>query len=76
MISWSDRGVRATLEASDEFRHLVVYTPPSEDYFCVEPTSHAPDAVNSALPAKLTGYRELLPGESFTATIELESEML
>jgi aldose 1-epimerase len=74
-ISWPSRGVRATIAASAELRHLVVYTPPREDYFCVEPTSHAPDAVNSELPAELTGYRKLRPGATLSATIELSVEI-
>jgi aldose 1-epimerase len=76
VIDWPNPGLRVRLLASDELRHLVVYTPPGEDYFCVEPTSHAPDAVNSALPAELTGRRDLLPGATLAAMIELDVEML
>ena len=28
------------------FGHLIVYTPPGEDFFCVEPVSHMTDAIN------------------------------
>jgi aldose 1-epimerase len=43
-LTWSDR--RMTIEATDSFRHLVVYTPPDQDFFCVEPVSHMNDAIN------------------------------
>lgn len=32
-LAWPDRTL--TLEASEIFRHLVVYTPPGQDFFCV-----------------------------------------
>lgn len=35
-----------TIEADDVFRHLQVYTPPNQDFFCVEPVSHVPNALN------------------------------
>lgn len=34
------------IEADPPFRHLQVYTPAGHDYFCVEPASHVPDALN------------------------------
>jgi aldose 1-epimerase len=40
-ITWPNRRVRLTLEASQPFRHLVIYVPPGRDVFCVEPVSHA-----------------------------------
>ena len=40
-ITWPKRRLRLTLEASQPFRHLVIYVPPGRDIFCVEPVSHA-----------------------------------
>jgi aldose 1-epimerase len=40
-IVWPTRRLRLQLNASDPFRHLVVYTPPGRPFFCVEPVSHA-----------------------------------
>jgi aldose 1-epimerase len=76
VIEWSDRRLRATLSAGAVLRHLVVYTPPAESYFCVEPTTHAPDAVNSEGDPASTGYRELQPGEILTAEIALTVEQV
>ncbi len=63
-----------TLTANPIFRHLVVYTPPGRDYFCVEPVSHMSDAINRMGDASDNGLRILAPGEmlrgevSFTHT--------
>lgn len=43
-IAWAGHGLR--IEADPPFDHLQVYTPPGADFFCVEPVSHAPDAIN------------------------------
>jgi aldose 1-epimerase len=43
-ISRPGLGVR--IEASDIFRHLVVYTPANRPYFAVEPVSHMNDAIH------------------------------
>lgn len=40
-ITWPKRRLRLALEASQPFRHLVIYVPPGQDFFCVEPVSHA-----------------------------------
>jgi aldose 1-epimerase len=40
-ITWPKRRLRLALEASQPFRHLVIYVPPGRDFFCVEPVSHA-----------------------------------
>lgn len=40
-IIWPNRRLRLALEASQPFRHLVIYVPPGRDVFCVEPVSHA-----------------------------------
>lgn len=58
-ITWPD-GIGVQMRA-EGMAHLVIYTPPSEDFFCVEPVTHAPNAVNSALPAPITGLQVLGP---------------
>lgn len=54
---------RLAIEPDEAFGFTVVFTPPNEDYFCVEPVSHVPDAVNRAEASELTGLRLLQPGE-------------
>lgn len=61
VLTWPDR--RMTIEATDIFRHLVVYTPPRERFFCVEPVSHMNDAINRG------GMRMLEPGETMRGEV-------
>ena len=48
IITWPERGLRLDLEATEPFRHAVVYTPPGKPFFCVEPVSHANGQVGLA----------------------------
>lgn len=57
-VTWPSRGLRLTLSATEAFRHLVIYVPDGQRYFCVEPVSHANGAVGRsplAAGATLTG---------------------
>jgi aldose 1-epimerase len=59
------------IEASGIFRHLQVFTPHWADFFCVEPVSHIPDAVNRpGLPAE-QAMQVLAPGETLRGTVSL-----
>ncbi|MEY2890240.1 MAG: hypothetical protein RJA98_148 [Pseudomonadota bacterium] len=59
-----------SLRLHSSLRHLVVYTPPGRDFFCVEPVSHRNDAFHTADPAA-HGLRTLQPGERFDASFTL-----
>jgi aldose 1-epimerase len=71
-IAWPERGAGLTVAAQPPLRFLVVYSPPGQDFFCVEPISHVPDAVNLA-PAGVpdTGLVDLAPGETLAGEMEL-----
>jgi aldose 1-epimerase len=59
------------IEASAVFRHLQVFTPHWADFFCVEPVTHVPDAVNRpGLPAD-QAMHVLAPDEALEGTISL-----
>ena len=60
-LAWPDRTL--TIEASEIFRHLIVYTPAGQDFFCVEPVSHANDAINR------DGMHVLAPDETLRGAI-------
>jgi aldose 1-epimerase len=47
-IAWPSRRLLLEMEASPPFRHLVIYTPPGQPFFCVEPVSHANGQVGLA----------------------------
>lgn len=65
-ITWPQRGLRLTLFATEAFRHLVIYVPDGQRYFCVEPVSHANGAVGQtrlAAGATLGGEISFRPSE-------------
>ena len=59
------------IEASAAFRHLQVFTPDWADFFCVEPVSHIPDAINRPdLPVDQSMH-VLRPNETLAGTLRL-----
>ncbi len=70
-IDLPDRGLSLTLTASAALGWLHVYSPPGQDFFCVEPVSHRPDAVNAPDPVA-QGLRILAPGEAMTVWMSLD----
>lgn len=62
-IDWTDRPYALRIAATGA-PHAIVYAPPGEDFFCAEPVSHAPDAVNRPERESITGLRPLAPGET------------
>ena len=69
-MAWPTHSV--TMSSDPVFSHATIYVPPGEDYFCAEPITHAPNAVNSDLPQAVTGMRWLEPGAALTGTIRLD----
>ncbi|MEL7042028.1 MAG: aldose 1-epimerase [Pseudomonadota bacterium] len=72
LITWPTH--RVTLTSDPVFRQAVLYVPDGEDYFCAEPISHAPNAINSDLASEQTGLRWLPPGETLSGRITLSIE--
>ena len=64
-----DERLRVSITSS--LPYLVVYTPPQQDYFCVEPVSHVPNAIHMSEPAR-HGVRALAPGETFSAWMRVD----
>lgn len=63
-----------TIDADEVFGHLVVFVPPGEDYFCVEPVSQANNALNLARTGTdCTGLRVLQPGETLHGTVRFRA---
>ncbi|HEX5461175.1 MAG TPA: aldose 1-epimerase [Steroidobacteraceae bacterium] len=63
--------LRVALTASRTLRWLHIYSPPGKDFFCVEPVSQMPNAVNRSAPPALTGQKLLGPGERLEARVTL-----
>jgi aldose 1-epimerase len=63
-------GVRIEIFSGPPFSQFVIYTPPHREYFCAEPQSAAPDAINlAARGIKDTGLIVLAPGQAARATV-------
>jgi aldose 1-epimerase len=56
--------------ASGSFNNLQVFTPPWADFYCVEPVSHVPDAINRPGLSRDQAMGVLASGEIITGTIE------
>jgi aldose 1-epimerase len=63
------RGVTITADAA--FRHLQVYTPRQYDFFCVEPVSDLPAAINHPDVPPGQGMCVLRPGEALSGDVTI-----
>lgn len=66
------KNIKVSLAASAELGLLHVYAPPGADFFCAEPVSHMPDAINR--PGEPGQMRVLHPGEGIQASITYHVE--
>ena len=66
---------RFALRLSSSLSYAVVFTPPAQPHFCVEPVSHVNNAIQHADPAA-QGLVALAPGETLAASLTLEVEAL
>ena len=77
VIEWPEWTARLTLSAESPLDFLVVYTPPKQDFFCVEPVTHAPDAVNNVTAGRTdTGLQVLEQGKTMRVTVRFNIEEL
>ncbi len=67
----SIRDEKLALKITSSLPYLVVFTPPTRDYFCVEPVSHVSNAVQMGDPAA-HGLVSLEAGESMEAWMTIE----
>ena len=74
LIEQPDQGLRIRLSANSTFLHI--FTPTDKTYFCVEPVTAMPDAVNRPEPPETTGLRTLEPGETFSLSVTIAPEPL
>ena len=68
-LSWPTHSV--ILKSDPIFSHATVYVPAEQDFFCAEPITHAPNAVNSDLPQEVTSLKWLDPDETLSGKIKL-----
>lgn len=65
------RDEKLSLRLTSSLRYLVVFTPQTKPYYCVEPVSHVSNAIHMAEPAAC-GLAALEPGAVLQATMRLE----
>lgn len=70
-IEWASRQLTLRIQSDRELRHLIVFAPPGQNFFCAEPASHVPDMVNMPAHMANTGLVALAPGETLAASISL-----
>ncbi|SCK08904.1 aldose 1-epimerase [Vogesella sp. LIG4] len=65
-------GLQLQLQASGPADLLTLYTPPGQDFFCLEPCTQLPDFPNlAAYPASQTGGHWLAPGQTLSMAMRL-----
>jgi aldose 1-epimerase len=65
------RDEKLSLRLSSSLPYLVVFTPDSKPYYCVEPVSHVSNAIHMADPLA-HGLRAVAAGATFDAWMKLE----
>ncbi|WP_291198403.1 aldose 1-epimerase [Hyphomonas sp.] len=64
-------GLAVSITASPALGNLVIYTPPDEAYFCLEPVSHVNNAVNMDALAQAEQMAVLAPGEQLQGAMTI-----
>ena len=74
-ISWPEWKVNLFLETKHPLDYLIIYSPPGEDYFCVEPVSNITDAFNM-MEKNIEGHGATIldPGEIIEGKIIFSPE--
>ncbi|MCC6678403.1 MAG: hypothetical protein IT436_14795 [Phycisphaerales bacterium] len=76
-ITWPASGIRASFTVSPNLNHTVLYSPPAQPHFCLEPVSMVNDGFNLlARSAPGTGVTTLAPGQSLSATMAIRIDAL
>lgn len=65
------RDEKLSLRLSASLPYLVVFTPQTRDYYCVEPVSHVSNAIHMADP-QAHGLRSVAPGDTVQAWMRLD----
>ncbi|HET9822384.1 MAG TPA: aldose 1-epimerase [Burkholderiaceae bacterium] len=69
------RDERFSLTLTSSCERLVVFTPPTRDYFCVEPVSHVNNAIHMVTPES-HGLMALAAGQTLEAWMRLQVQPL
>lgn len=71
-ILYPDMGISVNIEADEQYKHVVLYSPRGKNFFCLEPTTNASNAFNLASSGVVgTGMKSIGPGQTMTGTVSL-----
>lgn len=74
-MRWPETGRRLRMTAQPPLSYLVVYTPPSREFLCVEPVSNTVDWLNLGhLESEQIGGAVLSPGASIAGRVRYEPD--
>jgi len=69
-IYWPEHKTGLEITHSGLLKHMVIYVPDNEDFFCIEPVSHVNNAIKlAANGVENTGQLDLPPGETVYAEV-------
>ncbi len=57
IIDWPAAGLSVALKTRPPLRHVVMWMPTGQDFFCFEPVSHASDGLNRPAAPGVRGFR-------------------
>jgi aldose 1-epimerase len=70
-VLWPNEGIGLAFTAGAPLGHVILYTPAGRDFFCLEPVTHAINAINSLAPDAPCGIRTLPRDGVFEASLTL-----
>jgi len=73
-IHWPERDIAAVISPDNDLGCTTIYVPAGENFFCVEPVSHATDAIHGQ--AGQPPMHVLMPGEEWTVSMSIEVRSL
>ena len=65
-IDWPERGLSLAIDATETFRHYMIYQPENAGFVCLEPMSHLPDGHHMA---DLGGLTVLQPDQVLSGSV-------
>jgi len=74
-IFYDEVGLHVTLKATEDFSHLVVFTP-KQPFFCLENQTCSTDVHNLSATCDHTGLQVVKPGESVSGTVMIVAEKM
>ncbi|MEW6997774.1 aldose 1-epimerase [Colwelliaceae bacterium BS250] len=76
-VDWPEWQIGADITASSNCNFMVVYSPKGEDFFCLEPVTHSPDAINlHQQGVENTGFTSLEPDSEMSIWMRISPKPL